>query len=59
MKKPDTLLDYLLENFFYQFFNNFLELLISKINVLDIFNVNDFLGIFNSSQSPGILIDPD
>ena len=40
-KRNNRLSDYLLDNFFYQFVNNFSELLLCK-NVLDIFNMIDF-----------------
>ena len=39
-------LDYLLNDFFYQFLNNFAELLLSKINVWHILYINSFLKIF-------------
>ena len=41
---------------FFEFFNNFLALLLCKINVLDIFDVRDFLNIFVISRSTEILI---
>ena len=41
---------------FLEFFNNFLALLLCKINVLDIFDVRDFLNIFVISRSTEILI---
>ena len=34
-----------MEQFFYQYFKNFLELLLCKINVSDIFNLVNFLKI--------------
>ena len=45
-EKKDRSSHYLLENFFHQFVNNFLVLLLCKINVLDIFNMVDVFFLF-------------
>ena len=57
MANKDGLTDYVLINyFFYQFDNNFLVLLLYKINVFNIFDVGDFFQIFVISRSTEILI---
>ena len=42
--------------FFYQFFENFLALLSRKMNLLEIFDMGDFLKIFYISRNNKILI---
>ena len=48
--------DYLLKNFFYHFFNTFLELSLYEINFIDIFNMVNFFKIFGVSWNTAILI---
>ena len=48
----------LIEEFFsYQFVNNFLALLLWKINCLDFFDTGDFFQVFVISRSSKILIE--
>ena len=55
--KNEMLPDYLSHNYYlYLFVNNNLELLLFKINVLDIFNMVDFLKIFVVSRSTEIMM---
>ena len=44
--KKDSLPYYFLANFFFIIFNNILTLLLCKINVFDIFNIDVFFQIF-------------
>ena len=54
----DTLPDYLLNNYcFYKLIDNFSELLLCKINVLDIFDIGDFFQIFVLSRNTEIVIE--
>ena len=55
--KKDSLPDYWLNNFFFlQFCNNFLTLLLCKMNFFDIFDVGNFFQFFVRSQSTEILM---
>ena len=49
--KKFTLLDFGEQFFFHKFVNDFLEILICKINVIFTFRMTDFLKIFVSSGS--------
>ena len=53
----DKTLDYLWDNYrFQQFFNNFLVLLVYKIDIYDVFKMVDFFWIFIISRITEILI---
>ena len=58
LEKRDMSRNYLLDKFFWnQFVNNFLVSLLCKINVLDIFDMDDFFSIFIILWSTEILIE--
>ena len=57
--KKDLLPDYYLMNtyFVYQFVNKFWALLLCKVNVLDFFDISDFLKTVAISRNTEILIE--
>ena len=58
MKKTDSsLITYQKNYFVYQFVDNFSELLLCKINILDFFDMGDFFQIFVIPRSTKILME--